>query len=134
MDRPTRFSRRDRQILVVGALCMLLSSGLCLALFLAVGRAGTDRMARIRTEMSLLRPPDTRSPAGADTPSTEDLARDRPAQIDLLVAEMNRTEMDLRLWRGISMFVSMAVGIGLFVIFRALQRRPIGPVLFGGRS
>ena len=123
------------ETMVLGAVCMALATGLCLALFVGLGSGPTERAQRIRRKMSLIAADATASALRRDGPSTDDRATTRPAHMNALLADLGLAEMDLRMKRGIAMILSMVVSMGLFLGLRALRSKPVGPaVRFGERG
>jgi len=118
----------DRETIVLGVVCMALAAGLCLSLSICFGREPTEQAQAIRGKMSAAaanaiavssRPDGTPAAEGVDA---------RPTQMNMLVADLGRAEMDLRRRRGIAMVLSMAVATAIFLGLRAVRAR------LGGRA
>jgi hypothetical protein len=108
---------------------MLLSAGVFLALSLGLGSDGVTEVERVKRKMSTIAASSMPRIAPGGRLSDLDLAATRPAQMGSLVADMGRAEMDLRMRRGIAMILSMVIGVGIFIVLRALRSRPVGSVV-----
>ena len=131
MTRLPKRKMSDKETLILGAVCMSLSTALFLTLTLAFSREATEHVQAVKTEMTVLARTSTAAVQGRSSAGAASAAV--PARMQALVADRGSAEMELRYRRGIAMVVSMVAGMGIFLAMRELRTRPIGPVLFAQR-